>query len=128
MLCFLISKAYIQKFTGLKAAGQVWLLLNFNSQEDIAYPNDPKVPVKVDDDLKRLFRSIELLRDMIDIENDLQKSTMKASTNTMQRRLAAQIHGISQKPKLKKKKHEISKRTKLTHVHLPELFENLRGS
>ncbi|KAK2631093.1 hypothetical protein EUGRSUZ_L03418 [Eucalyptus grandis] len=96
--------------------------------QDIAYPNDPKVPIKVDDDLKQLFRSIELPRDMIDIENDLQKSTMKASTNTMQRRLAAQIHGISQKPKLKKKKHEISKRTKLTNVHLPELFENLRGS
>ncbi|KAL3720410.1 hypothetical protein ACJRO7_005258 [Eucalyptus globulus] len=105
-------------FTGLKAAGQVWLLSNFDSQEDIAYPNDPK----------QLFRSIELPRDMIDIENDLQKNRMKPSTNTTQRRLAAQIHGTSQKPKLKKKKHEISKRTKLTNVHLPELFENLRGS
>ncbi|KAK3410347.1 hypothetical protein EUGRSUZ_J02343 [Eucalyptus grandis] len=80
-------------FTGLKAAGQVWLPSNFDSQEDIAYPNDPK----------QLFRSIELPRDMIDIENDLQENRMKPSTNTTQRRLAAQIHGTSQKPKLKKK-------------------------
>ncbi|XP_030551624.1 general transcription factor IIE subunit 2-like [Rhodamnia argentea] len=118
----------MEDLQALKAAGQVWLLSNFDSQEDIAYPNDPKVPIKVDDDLKQLFRSIELPRDMIDIEKDLQKNGMKPSTNTTQRRLAAQIHGISQKPKLKKKKHEISKRTKLTNVHLPELFENLRSS
>ncbi|KAI6679041.1 hypothetical protein NL676_039837 [Syzygium grande] len=58
----------------LKTAGQVWLLLNFGSQEDIADPNDPKVPIKVDDDLKQLFWSIELPRDMIDIEKDLQKN------------------------------------------------------
>lgn len=120
--------AVMDDLLALKAAGQVWLLSNFDSQEDIAYPNDPKVPIKVDDDLKQLFRSIELPRDMIDIEKDLQKNGMRPSTNTTQRRLAAQIHGISQKPKAKKKKHEISKRTKLTNVHLPELFENLRGS
>ncbi|MED6181696.1 hypothetical protein PIB30_021796 [Stylosanthes scabra] len=41
---------------------------NFDSQEDIAYPNDTKVPIKVDDDLKQLFRSIKLPRDMIVIE------------------------------------------------------------
>ncbi|CAL5404974.1 unnamed protein product [Camellia sinensis] len=68
--------------TALKAAGQIWLLLNFDSQEDIAYPNDPRVPIKVDDDLKLLFRGIELPRDMIDIEKDLQKNGMKPATNT----------------------------------------------
>ena len=52
----------------LKAAGQIWLLSNFDSQEDIAYPNDPRVPIKVDNDLKQLFLGIELPRDMIDIE------------------------------------------------------------
>ncbi|CAL5332326.1 unnamed protein product [Camellia sinensis] len=58
------------------------LLSNFDSQEDIAYPNDPRVPIKVDDDLKLLFRGIELPRDMIDIEKDLQKNGMKPATNT----------------------------------------------
>lgn len=111
----------------LKAAGQIWLLSNFDSQEDIAYPNDPKVHIKVDDDLKQLFRSIELPRDMIDIEKDLQKNGMKPATNTAKRRSAAQIQGIS-KPKPKKKKSEISKRTKLTNAHLPELFQNLNSS
>lgn len=112
----------------LKAAGQIWLLSNFDSQEDIAYPNDPRVPIKVDDDLKQLFREIELPRDMLDIEKDLAKTGMKPATNTAQRRAAAQVQGISTKAKPKKKKHEISKRTKLTNAHLPELFQNLNGS
>ncbi|CAK7335492.1 unnamed protein product [Dovyalis caffra] len=109
----------------LKAAGQIWLLSNFDSQEDIAYPNDPRMVIKVDDDLKQLFRGIELPRDMLDIEKDLQKNGMKPATNTAKRRAAAQVQGISTKQKAKKKKHEISKRTKLTNAHLPELFKNL---
>ena len=109
----------------MKAAGQVWLLLNFDSQEDIAYPNDPRVPIKVDDDLKQFFWSIELPCDMLDIEKDLQKNGMKHATNTAKRRAMAQVHGIASKPN-PKKKHEISKRTKLTNAHLPELFQNLK--
>lgn len=109
----------------MKAAGQIWLLSNFDSQEDIAYPNDPRVPIKVDDDLKQLFRGIELPRDMLDIEKDLQKNGMKPATNTAKRRAMAEVHGIASKPKPKKKKHEISKRTKLTNAHLPELFQSL---
>ncbi|KAB5573595.1 hypothetical protein DKX38_000789 [Salix brachista] len=109
----------------LKAVGQIWLLSNFDSQEDIAYPNDPRMVIKVDDDLKQLFRGIELPRDMLDIEKDLQKNGMKPATNTAKRRAAAQVQGFSTKQKAKKKKHEISKRTKLTNAHLPELFKNL---
>lgn len=111
----------------LKAARQIWLLSNFDSQEDIAYPNDPRVPIKVDDDLKQLFRAIELPRDMLDIERDLQKNKMKPATNTAKRRVMAQNGNIHNKPKQKKKKTEISKRTKLTNSHLPELFKNLTG-
>ncbi|KAK6947752.1 TFA2, Winged helix domain 2 [Dillenia turbinata] len=113
----------IEDLQALKAAGEVWLLSNFDSQEDIAYPNDPKVKIKVDDDLKQLFREIELPRDMIDIEKDLQKNGMKPATNTAKRRAAAQVQGVPSKPKTKKKKHGISKRTKLTNAHLPELFQ-----
>lgn len=115
----------MEDLQALKAAGQIWLLSNFDSQEDIAYPNDPRVPIKVDDDLKQLFRGIELPRDMLDIEKDLQKNGMKPATNTAKRRAMAEVHGIASKPKLKKKKHEISKRTKLTNAHLPELFQSL---
>ncbi|KAK4786704.1 hypothetical protein SAY86_010537 [Trapa natans] len=118
----------MEDLQALKAGGQIWLLSNFDSQEDIAYPNDPKVPIKVDDELKQLFRGIELPRDMLDIEKDLQKNGMKPATNTAKRRAAAQVQGISSKSKQKKKKHEISKRTKLTNVHLPELFQNLSNS
>ncbi|KAL5548990.1 hypothetical protein UlMin_004221 [Ulmus minor] len=87
----------------LKVARHIWLLSNFDSQEDIAYPNDPKVPIKVDD-----------------------KNGMKLTTNTAKRRPQAQVQGISTKAKPKKKKHEISKRTKLTNAHLPLLFQNLK--
>ncbi|XP_020080917.1 general transcription factor IIE subunit 2-like isoform X2 [Ananas comosus] len=108
----------------LKTQGQVWLLSNMDSQEDIVYPNDPKVALKVDDELKLLFRSIELPRDMVDIEKELQKNGMKPATNTAQRRAMAQVHGITSKPKPKKRR-EISRRTKLTNAHLPELFQTL---
>lgn len=118
----------MEDLQALKAAREIWLLSNFDSQEDIAYPNDPKVPIKVDDDLKQLFRGIELPRDMIDIERDLQKNGMKPATNTAKRRSAAEMQGISSKPKPKKKKNEITKRTKLTNAHLPELFQNLNNS
>ncbi|MBA0854152.1 hypothetical protein Goshw_026709 [Gossypium schwendimanii] len=113
---------------GLKAAGQIWLLSNFDSQEDIAFPNDPRVPIKVDDDLKELFRSIELPRDMLDIEKDLQKNGMKPATNTAKRRAAAQVQGITSKPKPRQKNKEFSKKAKLTNAHLPELFQSLKNS
>ena len=112
----------------LKAAGHIWLLSNFDSQEDIAFPNDPRVPIKVDDDLKELFRSIELPRDMLDIEKDLQKNGMKPATNTAKRRAAAQVQGISSKPKPRQKNKEFSKKAKLTNAHLPELFQKLKNS
>lgn len=31
----------------LKASGKVWVLMNSDSQEDIVYPNDPKIVIKV---------------------------------------------------------------------------------
>ncbi|KAG9450367.1 hypothetical protein H6P81_010332 [Aristolochia fimbriata] len=111
----------VEDLQALKAAGQIWLLSNFDSQEDIAYPNDPRAIIKVDDDLKQLFRGIELPRDMIDIEKDLQKNGMKPATNTAQRKAAAQFQGIPSNPKPKKKR-ATNKRTKLTNAHLPELF------
>ncbi|KAK7270493.1 hypothetical protein RIF29_23676 [Crotalaria pallida] len=116
----------MEDLQALKAARQIWLLSNFDSQEDIAYPNDPRVPIVVDDDLKLLFRGIELPRDMLDIERDLLKNGMKPATNTAKRRSTAQMEGIpsSNKSKAKKKNKEISKRTKLTNAHLPELFRN----
>lgn len=111
----------------MKAAGQIWLLSNFDSQEDIAYPNDPRITIKVDDELKDLYRKIELPRDMLDVEKDLQKNGMKPATNTAQRRAAAQMGIMAPKTKPKKKKHEITKRTKLTNAHLPELFQHLKS-
>lgn len=97
-----------------------------DSQEDIVYPNDPKVIIKVDDELKQLFRGIELPRDMVDIEKELHKNGMKPATNTAKRRAMAEVHGITSKPKPKKKR-EITRRTKLTNAHLPELFQNLNA-
>ncbi|XP_050213067.1 uncharacterized protein LOC126664618 [Mercurialis annua] len=115
----------IEDIQALKASGDIWLLSNFDSQEDIAYPNDPRAVIKVDDDIKVKFRQIELPRDMLDIEKDLQKNGMKPATNTTKRRAAAQVQGITAKPKTKKKTKEISKKTKLTNAHLPELFQHL---
>lgn len=106
----------------LKAAGDVWLLSNYDSQEDIVYPNDPKVKIKVDDDVKQLYREIELPKDMVDIEKDLQKNGMKPATNTAKRKAAMQVQGAQSKQK-QKKKREFTKRTRLTNAHMPELFK-----
>jgi len=61
----------------------------------------------------------------VDIEKDLQKNGMKPATDTAQRRAMAQVHGLPSKPKKLKKQRDITKRTKLTNAHLPELFQNL---
>ncbi|CAI9089109.1 OLC1v1023617C1 [Oldenlandia corymbosa var. corymbosa] len=115
----------MQDLESLKGAGQIWILYKFDSKEDfVVYPNDPRVSIRVDDDLKQFFRGIETPSDVIDMEKDLQKNGMKPATNTAKRRAIAQaLHGISNKPKTKKKKLEISKRTKLTNSHLMHLFQ-----
>ncbi|KAF2564985.1 hypothetical protein F2Q70_00017235 [Brassica cretica] len=112
----------------LKASKHIWFLSNADSQEDIAYPNDFKGQIEVDDEFKSLFRDIDIPSDLLDVEKELQKIGLKPVMNTAQRRAAAQIQGVSNKPKQKKKKQEISKRTKLTNAHLPELFQNLNAS
>ncbi|KMZ59379.1 putative Transcription initiation factor IIE subunit beta [Zostera marina] len=112
----------MEDLQAIKAEGHVWLLSNMDSQEDIVYPNDTKSVVKVDDEMKQLFRRIEVPRDMIDIEKELQRNGMKPATNTAKRRATAQVQGVPSKPK-QKKKREITKRTKLTNAHLPELFK-----
>ena len=107
----------------LSASGDIYLLSN--SQEDIAYPNDFKCEIKVDDEFKALFRDINIPNDMLDVEKELLKIGLKPATNTAERRAAAQTHGISNKPKdKKKKKKEITNRTKLTNSHMLELFQS----
>ncbi|XVF67616.1 hypothetical protein PTKIN_Ptkin10aG0135600 [Pterospermum kingtungense] len=111
----------------LKAAGEIWLLSNFDSEEDIAFP---RVVLKVDDDLKKLFRSIDFPQDMLDVEEYLLKNGMKPATKHGKRRADAQVQGISSKPKPKpkQKNKNFSKKAKLTNAHLPELFLKLKNS
>uniref|UniRef100_A0ACD5TV57 Uncharacterized protein n=3 Tax=Avena sativa TaxID=4498 RepID=A0ACD5TV57_AVESA len=113
----------LEDLQALKESGEIWWLSSMDSQEDIAYPNDPKSKIKLDADLKQLYREIELPRDMIDIEKELLKNGHKPATDTTKRRAAAQINGQPKKPKAKKKQKEITKRTKLTNAHMPELFD-----
>ncbi|RZC67381.1 hypothetical protein C5167_011065 [Papaver somniferum] len=115
----------MEDLQALKASGVVWWLSNSDCREDVAYPNDPRINIKVDDELKQLFRAEELPRDMIDIERYLRGNGMKPKTDTVRRRAMAQVHGLNPKPKAKKKPCNISKRTKLTNAHLPELFQDI---
>ncbi|XP_004294670.1 PREDICTED: uncharacterized protein LOC101299939 [Fragaria vesca subsp. vesca] len=121
----------MEDLQALKAAGDIWLLSSFSAQEDIAYPNDPKLPrIEVDDDLKTCFRKIELPSNMVDIEKYLQKNGMGPATDSARRSAMVQsLVGSSycKDKKNKKKKPEISKRTKLTNTHLPELLESWKN-
>ncbi|KAJ7554147.1 hypothetical protein O6H91_06G128500 [Diphasiastrum complanatum] len=105
----------------LKASGDIWVLMNSDSQEDVVYPNDPKIKIKVDEDVKQAFRRIEMPREFVDVERDLQKSGMKPASNSARKQEMARVLGLSQKPKPKKRRE--SKRTKYTNAHLPELFQ-----
>ena len=80
-------------FQDRKASGQVWLLMNNESQEDIAYHNDSKVRMKVDDDVKVLFRSIEKPTEFV-VERELQKAGMKPATNTVKRKAVTLVKGV----------------------------------
>lgn len=115
-------------FQALKASEDIWLLSN--SQEDIAYPNDFKCEITVDDDFKSLFRDTEVPSDFLEVEKELKKYGFKPVTDTAARRAAEQKYGIpiSQPKHKKKRKQEITKRTKLTNAHLPELFQSLNAS
>ncbi|KAL3700350.1 hypothetical protein R1sor_018372 [Riccia sorocarpa] len=113
----------------LKASGDVWLLMNSDSQEDIVYPNDPKAKIKIDEDLKQLIRSIEIPREFIDVERELTKAGLKPATNTARREAQKGALRNAQLTASKKtKKRRETKRTKYTNAHLPELFQmNLGG-
>ncbi|KAG6793240.1 hypothetical protein POTOM_002437 [Populus tomentosa] len=79
--------------------------------------------IKLDDDLRKLFRGIELPRDMLDIEKYLQMNGMMPASNTAKRREAAQVKGIFSEKKIKNKKRGIRKIHNLANPHLPELYE-----
>lgn len=93
----------------------------------MAYFNDPKYKITVDNDLKELYKKTEFPRDMLDIEKELKKSGEKPMTNTAKRRALAQILDAAPKHKGIKKKRErhlTSKSRGITNVHVPELFDN----
>ncbi|CAN6296325.1 unnamed protein product [Urochloa humidicola] len=124
-----IKDAYpsvLEDLQALKASGDVIWLSGTNPQEDTAYFNgEPRVRLTIDNDLKKLYREIELPRDMLDIEKELKKSGEKPLTDTAKRRALAQKHGTASKSKSRKKQRGITKNTRLTNHYLPELFENL---
>ncbi|CAN6302095.1 unnamed protein product [Urochloa humidicola] len=124
-----IKDAYpsvLDDLQALKASGDVIWLSGTNSQEDTAYFNgEPRVRLTIDNELKKLYREIELPRDMLDIEKELKKSGEKPLTDTAKRRALAQKHGAASKSKSRKKQRGITKNTRLTNHYLPELFENM---
>nr|TKV97911.1 hypothetical protein SEVIR_9G525400v2 [Setaria viridis] len=93
--------------------------------EDTAHFNDRRFRITIDNDLKQLYREIELPRDMLDIEKELKKGGEKPLTDTVNRRALAQIHGAASKSKARKKQRGITSKTRITNYHLPELFKNL---
>ncbi|CAL4912856.1 unnamed protein product [Urochloa decumbens] len=124
-----IKDAYpsvLDDLQALKASGDVLWLSGSNSQEDTAYFNgEPRFRITIDNDLKKLYREIELPRDMLDIEKELKKSGEKPLTDTAERRALAQMHGAASKSKARKKQRGIRKNARLTNHYLPELFENM---
>ncbi|OEL26150.1 hypothetical protein BAE44_0012829 [Dichanthelium oligosanthes] len=116
----------LEDLQALKESGDIWWLSGTHSQEDTAHRNEPpRWRITVDNDLKQLYREVELPRDMLDIEKELKKIGEKPLTDTAKRRALAEISGAASKSKARKKQRGITSKAKLTNRHLPELFEDL---
>ncbi|CAI5532416.1 unnamed protein product [Closterium sp. Naga37s-1] len=57
----------------LRALGQAWVLFNADSGDEVLFPNDPRIAIHVDPDIRALFRRIDLPRDLTDLEKELQR-------------------------------------------------------
>ncbi|EFJ19459.1 hypothetical protein SELMODRAFT_107428 [Selaginella moellendorffii] len=109
----------------LKASGEIRVMCNSDSQEEILYPDDPRMKIKVDEDIAKLCRSIELPTDFVLVERELQKNGVRPMTNSVLRRERMSLLSAQQGGSKQKKKKKISKRTKYTNIHLPELFKSV---
>ncbi|KAL5219171.1 hypothetical protein ABZP36_019855 [Zizania latifolia] len=124
-----VKDAYLtvlEDIEALKTSGEIWWVSSKDSQQAVVYPNDHRLSTYVDDDVKQLFRTIELPRDILDIEKELQKSGQPTRTNAARRRQTDQTIVHPPKTKPRKKPRGITSRTKLTNAHLPELFNDLK--
>eukprot|EP00850_Spirogloea_muscicola_P016948 SM000141S00892 [mRNA] locus=s141:204503:205909:+ [translate_table: standard] len=89
----------------LKAAGQIWAITNTDNNEEVVYPNDPKLMgFKVEDDLKQLLRSIEHPREFVDVERELIKAGIKPVSDPARRQMMAAVRKQQPKPKQKQRK------------------------
>uniref|UniRef100_J3LKJ6 Uncharacterized protein n=1 Tax=Oryza brachyantha TaxID=4533 RepID=J3LKJ6_ORYBR len=114
-----IQEMHVQTVWPSKVSGDVWLMSTKKSQEDVVYPEiDPRLKIKVDDESKDLARSIELPRDMLDVEKELHKSGQPTKTNTARRRAAAQsLCHPPPKPKSRKKRG-LTSRSSSSRTHI----------
>lgn len=102
----------------LRSAGQVWKLQNSDSKVDILYPNDPRIQITVDDDIRQLVHSVKL-SDWHDMERELKRAGMVPATS------AARRESMLADTSRQGKKRRESKRTKYTNSHLPELLRGI---
>jgi transcription initiation factor TFIIE subunit beta len=113
----------------LKESGDILWLSGTDPQEGVVYGNDdPRSKIMVDEDVKQLYETTDLPRDMLDIEKELHKAGVKTQTNTAERRQQALVHGAQRKPtKSKKKPRGLTSMSRITNSHLPELFANMNS-
>uniref|UniRef100_A0ACD5VMZ7 Uncharacterized protein n=1 Tax=Avena sativa TaxID=4498 RepID=A0ACD5VMZ7_AVESA len=108
----------LEDLQALKSSGDIYWL---SGEQDNVYPNDPRSRLELDTELKKLFKEIKLPKDMLDIEKELRRNGEKPVT--VKRRPAEQILGKKPKPlKSRKKPRGLTSRSKITNVHMPELF------
>jgi hypothetical protein len=68
---------FICCFSRLKESGDILWLSGTDSQEGAVYANDD--PIMADEDVKQLYETIDLPRDMLDIEKELHKAGVKTN-------------------------------------------------
>ncbi|CAH2078447.1 unnamed protein product [Thlaspi arvense] len=119
----LLKHAYsnvLEDLRALKDSGDIfWLISETISKDGVVYPDGFSREIKVSDGLKALCCAIK-------VEKELRRMGLKPKTDTAARRAAPQMQGITiNKQHNKHKKEKKKEITKLTNVHLPELFQGL---
>jgi len=59
------------------AAERVWVLQNSDTNEDIVYPNDPRLRIKIDNDIQDLWNGIKMVETETELLQELHKVGLK---------------------------------------------------
>lgn len=100
----------------LKGEGKLYVLLNYETQQEIVYPVDDTYAVNLDEDIISTYRETKAPEDLQELQACLQKAKLRCATINQKKR------PILERSKEPKKRARVFRQRHVTNQHLPELF------